>query len=261
MPISLFLHPFTLQDRKLRVHAVHQLVENRLALSTKPFNARGSKVERCLRCRIAQKYCLCSVQPEGMEGFASLLIYSDNEILKPSNTGRLIADICLDSHAVQWLRTEPNEGVLALLNHSSYQPVLVFPEAYLLPGNSLVKDASTWVEADKTPLFIFIDASWREARRIYRKSPYLHQLPVISIQPQKISEYVMRKSEDEQHLATCEVASMVLQEFGFNSAAKHLESWFEVFKESYMLSKTREKRDFSRPKYQQYVLDSKIATK
>lgn len=242
----------------MRVHAVHQLVEDRLAQSTKPFNARGCKVERCIRCRIAQSYCLCSAQPQGVEGFAALLIYSDNEILKPSNTGRLIADICLDSHAYKWLRTEPSADMLALLKNSHYQPVLVFPEEYLLPDNSVIKDPIRWMPTNKIPLFIFIDASWREARRIYRKSSYLHSLPVISIQPQKISEYVMRKSDHEQHLATCEVAGLVLREFGFNSASEQLDTWFEVFKESYMLSKTREKRDFSRPKYQQYVLDNDI---
>ncbi|PML94682.1 tRNA-uridine aminocarboxypropyltransferase [Vibrio breoganii] len=247
------LTSFYAVGRKMRVHAVHKLVEYRLKQSTKPFSARGSKVDRCPHCRIAQQYCICVHQPQAHTGFASLLIYSDNEVLKPSNTGRLIADICGDAHAYQWNRTEPDEQMLSLLQDTRYQPILIFPENYLFDSNALVPDDRQSFVRDKIPLFIFLDASWREARRIYRKSEYLHHLPVVSIQPEKISEYVMRKSEHEQHLATCEVASLVFQEFGLIHASNELQSWFGVFKESYMLSKTREKRDFSRPILNQYL--------
>ncbi|GAD79547.1 tRNA-uridine aminocarboxypropyltransferase [Vibrio ezurae] len=237
----------------MRVHAVHQLVEHRLNQSTKPFSARGSKVERCPYCRIARKYCICTHQPKAHTGFATLLLYSDNEVLKPSNTGRLIADVCRDVHAFQWSRTEPDSNMLSLLQNPIYQPILVFPESYLFESNTLVSNNHQQLIKDKIPLFVFIDASWREARRIYRKSEYLHHLCVISIQPEKISEYVMRKSEHDQHLATCEVASLVLQEFEFDVVSAQLQAWFEVFKESYMLSKTREKRDFSRPILTEYL--------
>ncbi|GAD89563.1 hypothetical protein VHA01S_021_00580 [Vibrio halioticoli NBRC 102217] len=242
----------------MRVHAVHQLVEYRLSQATKPFSARGSKVERCPYCRIARTYCICAHQPDPTAGFAILLLYSDNEVLKPSNTGRLIADVCSEAYAYQWSRTEPDTNMLSLLQNPSYQPILVFPESYLFDSNDLVPDDKPTFIQDKIPLFIFLDASWREARRIYRKSEYLHHLPVISIQPEKISEYVMRKSDQEQHLATCEVAALVLQEFDMNEVSLKLQAWFEVFKESYMLSKTREKRDFSRPILTQYLSDSKV---
>ncbi|CAM3053760.1 tRNA-uridine aminocarboxypropyltransferase [Vibrio rarus] len=237
----------------MRVHAVHQLVANRLQQSTKPFSARGSKVERCSYCRIASKYCICLHQPKPFTGFATLLIYSENEVLKPSNTGRLIADVCADVHAYQWSRTEPEANMLALLSDAKYQPILIFPENYLFETNHLLERDKQQQVQNKIPLFIFLDASWREARRIYRKSEYLHHLPVVSIQPNKISEYVMRKSDQEQHLATCEVASLVLDEFHLNQASEQLQSWFAVFKESYMLSKTREKRDFTRPVLTQYL--------
>ncbi|OBT12168.1 DTW domain-containing protein [Vibrio sp. UCD-FRSSP16_10] len=237
----------------MRVHAVHQLVEYRLSQSTKPFSARGSKVDRCSYCRIAQQHCICPYQSKPQSGLAVLLIYSENEVLKPSNTGRLIADICDDVHAYQWSRTEPTPEMLALLKNEQYQPILVFPEDYLFDSNEVISRDNEFLTANKIPLFIFLDASWREARRIYRKSDYLHHLPVMSIQPEKISEYVMRKSDHEQHLATCEVAALVFSEFNFDDASTQLQGWFEVFKESYMLSKTREKRDFSRPVLTRYL--------
>lgn len=236
----------------MRIHAVHRLIEQRLNNATKPFNARGAKVDRCIRCRVAKKYCLCQFQPQPHSGFASLILYSENEVLKPSNTGRLIADVCEETFAFQWHRTEVPEALLSLLNHTDYQPILVFPQQYLLQSNSVIPPSGVKQLTGK-PLFIFLDASWREARRIYRKSKYLHSLPSISISEKSISDYVMRKAVHEQQLATCEVASIVLENSGYGDASATLTQWFEVVTESYMLTKTQGSKDFNRPRLKAFI--------
>ncbi|WP_261817342.1 tRNA-uridine aminocarboxypropyltransferase [Vibrio gallicus] len=239
----------------MRVHAVHELIEHRINNATKPFNARGAKVQRCLRCRVATKYCLCQFQPAPFQGFAAILLYSNNEVLKPSNTGRLIADICEDSYAFEWQRTEMPDQLKRLLNDPAYQPILVFPCDYLLESNTVIEPSSVKGMV-KIPLFIFLDASWREARRIYRKSAYLHHLPCLSISEKSLSDYIMRKAVNEQQLATCEVASLVLNHAGFTDAADTLQQWFEVIKESYMLTKTQGDKDFTRPKLSAFLNSS-----
>ncbi|MVD33483.1 DTW domain-containing protein, partial [Vibrio cholerae] len=50
--------------------------------------------------------------------------------------------------------------------------------------------------AGKKPLLVLIDGSWREAKRIFRKSPYLASLPLVSVEPERLSQYIMRKSEN-----------------------------------------------------------------
>jgi DTW domain-containing protein YfiP len=47
--------------------------------------------------------------------------------MKPSNTGRLIADILPDTAAFQWSRTEPPQALLDLVASPDYQPMVVFP--------------------------------------------------------------------------------------------------------------------------------------
>ncbi|MFA0233101.1 DTW domain-containing protein, partial [Vibrio sp. 10N.261.45.A7] len=96
----------------MRIHAFHRLYQHRLSLSTKPFNARGCKVVRCEFCKIKQDSCICEHQPDVNTNVATMLILSDNEILKPSNTGRLILDTVKDSYAYLWHRTEPNQEML-----------------------------------------------------------------------------------------------------------------------------------------------------
>lgn len=237
----------------MRIHAVHHLYQQRLALSTKPFMARGSKIERCLYCKVAKSDCLCSYQPNIESDIAVLLLLSDNEIFKPSNTGRLIADVIKDSYAFLWNRTQPDPKMLALLDDPLYVPVLVFPETYLDDPSRLCGDVMPLKKAHQRLLLIFIDASWREACKIFRRSNYLAHLPVISIKPQSLSRYLMRKSENKEHLSTAEVASLVLAQAGEIEASQVLYHWFEAFRETYLLSRTRLKPDFTRPCLSQYT--------
>lgn len=208
---------------------------------------------RCQYCQVAEAYCLCSYQPDIASKIAVMLLVSDNEVFKPSNTGRLIVDTIKESYVYQWSRTEPDSQMLALLADPAYQPIIVFPDEYVDDRQRLLGENVTSISENKIPLIILLDGSWREARRIFRKSPYLDELPVLSINPDAISQYMMRQSEKEQHLSTAEVATLVFEQLGEELASKTLKQWFEVFKESYMLSKTRMKTDKSRPVLQQYI--------
>lgn len=208
---------------------------------------------RCEYCKIEQGHCICDLQPDIETNVATMLILSDNEVLKPSNTGRLIVDTVKDSHVYLWHRTEPNPEMLAVLKDEKYQPVVVFPEDYTDDKSRVVKNLPAMRDSNKTLLLIFIDGSWREARRIFRRSEYLQHLPVLSIEPESVSQYMMRKSDNEQHLSTAEVASLVLKQAGEEQGSKTLQMWFEAFRESYMLSKTRYKSDQTKPSLTAYI--------
>lgn len=240
----------------MRIHAFHHLYQQRLSLSTRVFNARGSKVERCKFCQVATQYCVCAHQPNIDSDVAVMLIMSENEVFKPSNTGRLILDTIKEGYAFQWSRTEPDPQMLALINNPDYQPILVFPDEYVDDQTRVVSQPGECFSQGKKPLIILLDGSWREARRIFRKSRYLDGLPVISIQPQAISQYIMRKSENEQHLSTAEVAVLVLQQLGEINAGNVLDGWFRVFRETYLLSKTRLKPDLTRPELKRFLIEN-----
>ncbi|PNH82389.1 tRNA-uridine aminocarboxypropyltransferase [Vibrio diazotrophicus] len=237
----------------MRIHAFHRLYQYRLERSTKPFLARGCKIQRCAYCNVGLKHCLCQHQPDIETQVAVLLIVSQQEVFKPSNTGRLIADTVKETYVYQWSRTDPDSQMLDLLQSPAYFPVLVFP-AETEEEHSRVMNQVESIASGKKPLLIFVDGSWREAKRIVRKSPYLADLPLISIEPQVLSQYVMRKSDNEQHLATAEVASLVLDKFGERLGAETLRLWFETFKESYLLGKTRIKPKEEKTALRDYLL-------
>ena len=78
-------------------HAVSRLRTERLARAKAPFTARGSRAERCERCRVIPQYCLCDWLPRVPARSAICLLMHDVEPTKPSNTGWLIADVIGDT--------------------------------------------------------------------------------------------------------------------------------------------------------------------
>ncbi len=216
------------------MNSVQQLHVYRKSLSTKPFNARGWRVKRCQRCLISAEHCICEHRKASNSAVGFALIMSDGEVLKPSNTGRLIADIVPSTFAFLWKRNEPDEKLLALLADEQWQPVIVFPREYALPEQPEF-ESTTQVASTKKPLFIIIDASWREARRMFRKSPYLHGLPMLSFEANNPendavqSRYLLREASKNSHLATAEVAAKTLRFIDENNTATHIDLWLDLF--------------------------------
>ena len=166
----------------------------------------------------------------------------DIEPLKPSNTGWLIADIVADTHAFTWQRTGVEPALLELLADPRYQPVVVFPGEYAEPERVV---SEVQVVAGKRPLFILLDATWTEARKMFRKSPYLNRLPVLSLQADVLSRYRLRRSSRSEHLCTAEVAALCLALAGDVLAAQALDTWLDAFTDHYLAAKQHRSPDLT----------------
>ncbi len=223
-------------DHRRPPHAVSRLRTERLARSVKPFLARGGiKGERCPGCRLVPSHCLCALRPEVPTQAGMCLLMADIEPLKPSNTGWLIADVVQRTFAFGWARTEVDPALLALLADPQWQPYVVFPGEFVAPER-LVHEVST-TDANKRPLFILLDATWPEARKMFRKSPYLNALPVLSLHPEQVSHYQLRRSRRDDHFCTSEVASLCLDLAGEGHAAQTLQAWLDVYTHHYLQAK------------------------
>ncbi|KKD58218.1 cytoplasmic protein [Grimontia sp. AD028] len=218
----------------MKLHAVHHLYQQRLAQSTRPFKARGANVERCPQCMVVSRLCICEEKVSYPTNAAFLLVMYDDEVLKPSNTGRLIADTVEDTFAYIWSRTEPNKEMLDLVNDPKWQPYIVFPAQYAQPERV---HAEPVISEGKRPLFIMIDGTWQEAKKIFRKSPWMARFPVLSIKAEALSRYGVREASGESQLATAEVAAKVLALNGDRLAGESLDAWFDVFREHYLTGK------------------------
>lgn len=177
---------------------------------------------------------MCALRPQVETRAGVCLLMADIEPLKPSNTGWLVADVVADTTAFAWARTVVDPALLAQLADPQWQPYVVFPGEFV-PAQRVVTQLVE--HNDKRPLFILLDATWAEARKMFRKSPYLDQLPVLSLQPEQISRYRLRRSARDDHFCTSEVAALCLELASETLAAQTLEAYLEVFSTHYLQAK------------------------
>lgn len=226
-------------------HAVSRLRAARLARSSKPFLARGGpRGERCPGCRLVPSHCLCNLHPAVPTNAGVCLLMADIEPLKPSNTGWLIADVVPDTWAFGWARTEVDPALLALLGDPLWQPYVVFPGEFVAPERVVTQLLAEGADpecagaaAPKRPLFVLLDATWPEARKMFRKSPYLDHLPVLSLQAEQLSRYRLRRSTRGDHFCTAEVAGLCMELAGEPRASQVLEAYLDVFTHHYLQAK------------------------
>ncbi|WNN43452.1 MULTISPECIES: tRNA-uridine aminocarboxypropyltransferase [Winslowiella] len=215
-------------------NAVLRLRAERLARATRPFLARGNRTIRCQRCLLPQKNCLCAtISPQPARSRFCLVMF-DTEPMKPSNTGRLIADILPDTEAFGWSRTEPDPALLAAVQNPDVQPMVVFPESYADAGRPILNAPPL---TGKPPLFIMLDGTWTEARKMFRKSPWLDRLPVMSLTLTTPSNYTLREAHGAGQHCTAEVAAELLAQAGDNAASQALADHFNLFRQRYLAGK------------------------
>jgi hypothetical protein len=93
--------------------------------------------------------------------------------------------------------------------------------------------------APRRPLFILLDGTWAEARKMFSKSPYLASLPVLSLKPDRLPQYKLRNSGREDHFCTSEVAAMCMDLAGEHLAARTLDAYLDVFTHHYLQAKNQ----------------------
>lgn len=137
----------------------------------------------------------------------------------------------------------PPEALLEALADPRYAPCIVFPAGEDYQQRMIEAPAAD----GRIPVFIILDGTWRQARRMFRHSRYLQHLPVIEPRTERLSRYQLRRSTVPEHLCTAEVAIALLEEFGEARAAAHLEGYFERFNRNYIESRRRWDRQEQEP--------------
>jgi DTW domain-containing protein YfiP len=146
------------------------------------------------------------------------LLTSSKEILKPSNTGKLVKEVLKEgAEQICWNRLVPPAQLL--------KEIEVGGVALLYPGTV------TESEGDLTGInqMILIDSTWHEARKIHQRSPYLHKVRRVSLSPNRNSQYTLRKNQRESCLCTAECVIEILQSLGRIDDAEKLHQRFIEF--------------------------------
>ncbi len=203
----------------------------------RPFLAKGANTPRCGECQMPSSACICAVRP-GVDCDASFwLLMHHNEQYKPTNTGRLLL-ASVGGERVIWQRKEPDSRLLHLLGRDDCYPILVYPTAMATLNQQVsLSHVQEQRVFGRKPVFILLDATWQQSRKMYNHSPYLHALPVLGLEPTTPSCYQLRRSQQLGHLCTAEVGAECLAWLGESTAAGVVRDYFQVFNERYLAAR------------------------
>ncbi|WP_284192893.1 tRNA-uridine aminocarboxypropyltransferase [Vibrio zhanjiangensis] len=172
----------------------------------------------CPECQLRYN-CICEYLPSIEINAHIALLMHENELTRDTNTGQWLLKSTQTTSQHIWQRKRPCSRLMALITHPNYQPLLLFPEKH----SQLINNA-IWLSQSqgKKPLFIIIDGTWQEARKIVRKSPWLNDIPKVHIKTSRPSSYQLRRNQELGNLCTLEVGAEIIQALGDKSSAEKL---------------------------------------
>ena len=215
-----------------------RLRAQRLALSTREFLARGKSVARCESCQLAVFACICPWRPELQACSEFILLMHTDEVFKPTNTGRLIAEVLpKQTHVFCWSRTEPARELVDLLNDPKRRCLIVFPA----DANKAASSPRTLVTElpadDKINTFILLDGTWKQSGRMFHLSRWLEHVACVVLPESLVRGYAVRKSHQEHYLSTAEAAGLCLEMAGETKVANAIQDYFQLFNVHYLATR------------------------
>ncbi|MBN3495099.1 tRNA-uridine aminocarboxypropyltransferase [Vibrio neptunius] len=188
----------------------------------------------CPKCLLNHN-CVCKYLPNINVPAHLAILMHENECQRETNTGQWLLKTVHPSSQHIWQRKQPCSELAQLINHEGYQPLLLFPGQDSLPINQITRH--TEQKAHK-PLFIILDGTWQEARKMLRKSPWLQALPKVHLAPASTSNYQLRRNQDEGHLCTLEVGAEIIGSLGQEPQAEHLRQFLSHYMKAFQADKS-----------------------
>ena len=185
----------------------------------------------CRSCHLRLDACLCASRPTLTSSVQFFLLVHERELSRPTNTGHLVAQALPNTLQAVWMRRQPP---INLLNEiQSQRPVyLAFPidqtQTSTVPSLPLSNVLLANVLLANV-LLVLLDATWQEARKMVRQSPYLRQLPVLSLAPTRPSSYTLRRHQSPGHLSTAEAVTEVLAQSGDTIQSEMFATYYHRF--------------------------------
>jgi len=163
------------------------------------------------------------------------LLLHENEPQRPTTTSKIIQQVLPDCATYLWSRTTPPQDLIERIQDSNTDAWLLFPadRPELLPRSKTFSGCLP----KRNTLIIVPDGTWKEVRKIVRKSPWLGHLPLLAFDPKVPSRYDLRRNPDSDHLCTAETVTELLKLNHEPLAAAELDRTLDLFINHYKRSK------------------------
>ena len=182
--------------------------------------------ENCSKCGLPIITCICKSIKEVETKAKFVILSSEKEVYRNTNTANLLKQINTKStEIIIWKRGEIPSSILSYINNDIYNVYLVFP----IMNKEMEIRKAKYNKDNNTPVFIIVDGTWREAWKIIRKSDYLKNLPILSLETNRVSKFTLRRGQEEGNLCTIEAAMELLKINDEDILSEEINKGFELF--------------------------------
>ncbi len=174
----------------------------------------------CSRCYLRREICVCPIVPTVRTRAEFLILRHIQEAGRPSNTGRFVALAMPNSRIVSC-------GGGTRIGHSSLDDeFLRAPGTWLLwpdgPDSSL--DITDLAQPDRV---VVLDATWRQARRLYAREPVLRTIPRLVLPAPARYRNRLRDQHRADGMSTLEAVAAAVAKIEGAEAAEPLEILYD----------------------------------
>lgn len=176
----------------------------------------------CFRCFMRREACICSIVPTVKTQTEFLILRHVAEELKPSNTGRLAA------------LAMPNVRIISC-GGGERSGLLPADEALLKsPGTRLLWPDGTGAHPGRHELkpprrVVVLDATWRQARKLFSRTPALQAMPVLVLPAPDLKRERLREPHREDGMSTLEAVAAAVARLEGATIAEPLEELYDEF--------------------------------
>ncbi|WP_105902986.1 tRNA-uridine aminocarboxypropyltransferase [Vibrio gangliei] len=179
----------------------------------------------CPQCGLRYQ-CVCIHTPKLEINAHIALLTHPNELKRATNTGKLLSHSLSNCEVHVWDRVNPPAKLLEQIPQQA--TYLLFPSEQAIDLDTIKSKPLTG-----SALFIILDGTWQEAKKMLNKSPWLQALPKVSLSAAQLSSYSLRRNQTQGNLCTCEVGINLLQQLNPKQDLSTLQQYFELFLKMY----------------------------
>jgi DTW domain-containing protein len=174
----------------------------------------------CFRCYLRRELCICPIMPTVQTRTEFLILRHIAEARRPSNTGRLTA------LAMPNARIIPYGGGERVGLSSPDDALLRAPGTWLLwpDGTNSRSDISDLTPPDRV---VVLDATWRQARRLYSRTASLQAIPRLVLPAPDRCRDRLRKPHRPDGMSTLEAIAAAVTKIEGATVAEPLESLYD----------------------------------
>ncbi len=184
-----------------------------------PVGARGFKAERCPKCWRLVEDCVCSLVTPARTALRLVMLSHWKEAGRSSNTGRLVW-LAIDNLDLRFFNL-PDGTSEPLDDLDPDDCLLLFPDEEAVP--------ITTVATSEATTLVVLDATWRQVRRMIRKTPLLRRMKKVRLPEGRPSEFAARRQFSPERLCTAEAVARALEALGEHEAASAVMAPFESY--------------------------------